>query len=586
MLKEAIYHRPEGAWAYPLDVNCLRIRLRAKRGDRIRCRLLHADRYSGEGDESIVDLEKTATDTLFDYYEGVIPTATRRVRYVFYLEDPMGGCWYGEKGIFNNRREAGDFQFAYICHSHLFEIPDWAYDGVVYQIFPERFYNGDPGNDPAEVEPWNKGARPKANSFYGGDLQGIIDQLSYLKELGVNLIYLTPIFKSPSNHKYDTTDYYRIDPHFGDLDTLKKLVDKAHRLGMRVMLDAVINHAGYGFFAFQDVLKNGADSKYADWFYIQEFPVVTEPVPNYETFANDVWTMPKLNMSHPEVAAYFLDMAEYWIKEAGIDGWRLDVANEVDPDFWRAFRKRVKKANPDALIVGEIWHDSGPWLQGDQFDSVMNYLFRDAVMQFFATREIGADVFDAQLAKSRMLYREQALYAMFNLLDSHDTERFLTACGGREERMRLAVLFQMTYLGMPMIYYGDEAGMDGETDPDCRRPMLWRESDRNGELFTLYQALLRIRRQHPALRRGDYRTWYVDPAAGIYGYLRRTEEDCVGVILNNGGGTQTVSLDTHLFGEAPRLHDPLHGKIVDGRDGRVTVTLAPYEGRMISTNSG
>ena len=210
---------------------------------------------------------------------------------------------------------------------------------------------------------------------------GVIDRFGHLVDLGVDVIYFTPIFEAPSNHKYDTVDYYWIDPHFGDEDTVRKLIELAHEHGIKVVFDAVFNHSGYGFFAFQDVLEHGEDSPYAHWFNIDSFPVQTEP-PNYETFANQIATMPKLMTCHDDVKEYFLEVGRYWVREFGIDGWRLDVANEIDHHFWREFREAVKSENPDALIVGELWHEASEWVRGDQFDSVMNYSFQYACLDF------------------------------------------------------------------------------------------------------------------------------------------------------------------------------------------------------------
>jgi len=343
----------------------------------------------------------------------------------------------------------------------------------------------------------------------------------------------------------------------------------------------VFNHCGYGFFAFHDVVKRGKASPYADWFRIFEFPVRTTPQPSYETFAHGVWTMPKLMTHHPAVRDYLLQVAAYWTREVDIDGWRLDVANEVDHAFWRAFRQVVKGIKPDALIIGEIWHDAAPWLQGDQFDGVMHYPFRDAVVAFFATRRIGAETFDARLADWRMRYPEPALFASWNLIGSHDTERFLTLCGGRVERMRLAVLFQLTYLGAPMIYYGDEVGMEGGPDPDCRRPMIWDEAHQNRELFRWYCRLIRLRRDRVALRRGAVRTWWVDPLTGGYAFLRLADEEAVGVVLNNGPQRAAATLDARAFGDARQLVDALSGEVFSVERGRVTLPLQPWQGRVL-----
>ncbi|MBA4493234.1 alpha-glycosidase [Paenactinomyces guangxiensis] len=589
MIQEAIFHRTGGAFAYPLSPHQLRVRLRAKKGDLAMCRVWYADRYSGEDEPGTwADCEKTASDELFDYFEGRIDSQTGRIKYVFRLEDTIGEkAWFGETGFAAMKKDAGVFQYAYIHPSEVFQTPDWANEAVVYQIFPERFHNGDKSNDPERTEPWTPDARPRADSFYGGDLQGVIERLPYLEQLGVTSIYFTPIFLSPSHHKYDTADYYQIDPQFGELSTFKQLVQEAHRRGIKVILDAVFNHAGDQFFAFQDVLKHGERSRYKDWFYLHSFPVVQEPKPNYETFANQVPAMPKLKTENPEVRRYLLEVVRYWMEETGIDGWRLDVANEVDHRFWRDFRELVKEINPAALIIGEIWHDSSAWLEGDEFDSVMNYLFRESVLRFFATGKIDAGQFDAELTRSRMIYKEQAVRVLWNLLDSHDTERFLTSCSGAEEKFRLAVLFQFTYIGTPLIYYGDEIGMEGKTDPDCRRPMIWEESCHNKELLAYYRRLISIRRSSPALCRGNVHTWYVDANAGIYAFVRQYEQEVVGVVFNNSDQQRTVCLDTSPFGtSATELEDLLQGDKFPVNQYKGVFQLAPYQGMILRGTFG
>lgn len=420
---ESIFHVSEAPFAFPIGDHELKVRIRAKKGEIKGCSVLFCDRYVPPGNEQTLELTYAGSDRLFDYFESVILCETKRVRYLFRLKGQNGNeVWYGENGPFIEQEEVTFFQYAYITGPDQFTVPEWVHDAIVYQIFPERFYNGNQNNDPQHTLPWNE--KPKSDSFFGGDLDGIIEKLPYLSALGINVIYLTPIFHSPTNHKYDTTDYFSIDPHFGDLDTCKDLVDKAHQLGIRVIFDAVFNHCGDHFFAFEDVKKKGAASKYKDWFFIRDFPVVQSPEPNYETFAVNVPNMPKLNTGNPEVKEYLLKVVRYWMEETGIDGWRLDVANEVDHQFWRDFRKLVKGIKEDALIIGEIWHHSGAWLRGDQFDGVMNYLFRDDVLYFFAGHKINVSKFNHRLTQSRMNYPDQANVCMFNLLDSHDTERF------------------------------------------------------------------------------------------------------------------------------------------------------------------
>ena len=276
-----------------------------------------------------------------------------------------------------------------------FVTPEWARHAVFYQIFPDRFANGDPANDPENTQPW--GTPPSTHNFMGGDLQGIVDRLDYLAELGIGALYLNPIFQATSNHKYNTFDYLRIDPHFGDLATFHRLIAAAHGRGIRVVLDGVFNHCGRGFYAFHDVMENGGNSPYLRWFQIDRFPINPydgERPANYRTWW-DFRSLPKFNTGHPPVRRYLLDVARYWI-EQGADGWRLDVPNEIaDHDFWREFRAVVKAANPEAYIVGEIWNDATPWLDGTQFDAVMNYLFRDLCRDFFARDTLRADAFGA-----------------------------------------------------------------------------------------------------------------------------------------------------------------------------------------------
>ncbi len=358
-------------------------------------------------------------------------------------------------------------------------VPDWARDAIFYQIFPERFANGDPRNDPPGTEKW--GGVPKSRSYFGGDLEGILRHLDYISSLGVNALYLTPIFESPSNHKYHTTDYLRVDPHFGTEKTLKRLIDSCHARGIRIILDGVFNHTGVDFFAFADIKKNGARSPYLGWYNIYSLPVGPPSKPNYECWWG-LGELPKLMTTNPDVQQYLFRATRHWM-ELGIDGWRLDVPNEIPHQFWIEWRKLVKSINPQAYIVGEIWDDATPWLKGDQFDAVMNYRFQKACVQFFAKGTMNVTEFDSTLAAVRAEYPSDVTNALQNLLGSHDTERFLTSCGGNVNRMKLAVLFQAMYVGAPMIYYGDEVGMMGGNDPGSRGTMVWDPSKQRQDLL-------------------------------------------------------------------------------------------------------
>ncbi len=404
------------------------------------------------------------------------------------------------------------------------EAPSWVRDCVFYQIFPERFCNGDPANDPPGTVPWD--SVPTRDNFFGGDLAGIRSKLDYLERLGISALYLTPFFKAYTNHRYDTADYLQVDPAMGTLDDFRALVNALHQRGIRLILDAVFNHCGDGFWAFEDVLSRGAVSPYADWFLVDSWPLVKEP-PSYQTCGGAAF-LPKLNHANPAVRDYLLSIARYWLAQ-GADGWRLDVPWKVPLDFWRAFRQEVLNTKPDAYIVAEVWRAARPWLAGDTVHGVMNYRLRDLILDFCAFDHMDAEDFDYELA---LLRQEHGASAPFHLtlLGSHDTPRILTVCRGELERVRLAVIFQLTYIGIPMVYYGDEVGMSGDNDPGCRGGMVWDEARWNMPLFELYRRLIALRRAHPALTRGDFVPLRVFNA--VYAYHRSWEDDHVVVVLN------------------------------------------------------
>lgn len=420
---------------------------------------------------------------------------------------------------------------------------------VWYQIFPDRFANGNKNNDPEKVLPWASEA-PALDNFFGGDFEGIINSLDYLTDLGINGIYLTPIFKAYSNHKYDTIDYMEIDPQFGDKETFKKLVDECHQRGIRVMLDAVFNHSGLYFSPFRDVLENQEKSKYKDWFHLHEFPVKDVYPPNYDTFGY-VESMPKLNTENPEVRSYFLDVAAYWIEEFDIDGWRLDVANEVDHSFWKAFRKRVKSIKPDLYILGEIWHDALPWLEGDQFDAVMNYPFTLAGLDYIAKEKIDTKQFADRLSKSYASYMENSNEVAFNLLDSHDTPRVLTECGGDIKKVRLLYALLFSFPGTPCVYYGDEIGMTGGEDPECRKCMVWDEEDQNTSLKNFIKQFIQLRFTEKAFTQGKLSI--IQPKENVYyfHFIRTVEDSSIHFFINPANQPAEVSLDctstNHVF---------------------------------------
>lgn len=505
MHKEAVYHRPKNNFSYAIDQETIHIRLQTKKADVEKINILCRDPFAWNGvgwEEGIIPMLKKGSNELFDFWQGEVKPPHRRLEYYFELIDGESKLYYTENGFNEHRGEAGaPFKFPFLNSIDIFKSPSWVKDTVWYQIYPERFANGNQTNDPVGTVAWGS-EEPKYNNFFGGDIQGVIDHLDYLEELGITGIYFTPIFTATSNHKYDTIDYYEIDPQFGTKETLKELVKQCHQRGIRVMLDAVFNHCGFYFEPFQDVLKNGATSKYKDWFHIRDFPVKTEPVPNYDTFAF-THMMPKFNTEHPEVKDYLLGVARYWIEECDIDGWRLDVANEVDHAFWREFRKTVKEVKHDAYILGEIWHDSMPWLQGDQFDAVMNYPFTNYVLDYFARENSTLTQFRHGMEELLHAYPSTVHEAAFNLLGSHDTPRILRITGEDKDKLKLLFLFQLTFSGSPCIYYGDEIGVTGDGDPDCRRCMVWNKEEQDIDLFKFVKELICLRKSHSALREGD-----------------------------------------------------------------------------------
>lgn len=572
MLLEAVYHRPRMNWSYAYDNNTIHLRLRAKKGDLTEVFAWAGDKYAWDDTKELIPMTRFTSDAMFDYWECETVPLHRRLKYGFLLQKDHERIWMTESDFQTTRPENPNrlFEFPFINPVDVFTPPAWVKDAVFYQIFPERFGNGDPRLNPENVQPW--GGTPTRDNFFGGDLQGVIEHLDHLSELGITAIYFTPIFSATTNHKYDTEDYLSVDPHFGDIETLKSLVDACHERGIRVLLDAVFNHSGRTFAPFVDVLEKGESSKYKDWFHIHRFPLeIQDGVLPYDTFAFEP-LMPKLNTGNPEVKAYLLKVAEYWMKEAGIDGWRLDVANEVDHEFWRDFRKVVKRVNPDAYILGEIWHESAPWLEGDKFDAVMNYPFTDAVLDFFISGTLDAEGFANAIGRQLSRYPLQASEVAFNLLDSHDTPRLLTLAGGDKKRMKLAALFQFTYMGTPCIYYGDEVGMDGGGDPDCRKCMEWDPKKQDRGLFDFYRKLIEIRASHPALRTGAITFLVADTHGTKLAYRRRLGDDEVIIMMNTDETAQTL----HLQVEESRWENVLSGEPIRAQRGRLTVKLPAY----------
>ncbi|WML49603.1 glycoside hydrolase family 13 protein [Neobacillus sp. PS3-34] len=554
MIKEAIYHRPKDNYAYACTNEELHIQIRTKKDDIQEATLLHGDPYDWVDKKwitSTTPMVKSGSDQLFDYWFAAIKPPFKRLRYGFILNDGSESACLTEKGFYEEAPTDDTgyyFCFPFINNVDVFSAPEWVKNTVWYQIFPERFANGNSENNPEGTIPWGS-EEPTPTNFFGGDIEGVIQNVGYLKDLGISGIYFTPIFKAHSNHKYDTIDYMEIDPQFGTKETFKKLIEVCHENGIKVMLDAVFNHSGFYFPQFQDVLENGENSRFKSWFHVHEFPLVTEPRPNYDTFAFTPF-MPKLNTENSEVKEYLLEVGRYWVREFNIDGWRLDVANEVDHAFWRDFRKEVKAIKPDLYILGEIWHDSMPWLRGDQFDAVMNYPFTTNILNLFAKQNISVKQFVENMTSVIHMYPKNVNDVAFNLVDSHDTPRILTECGDDVDRLKQVYSLLLTFIGTPCIYYGDEIGMTGNQDPGCRKCMEWDKDKQNHDLYQHVQKLIRLRGENPMLANEGQISFipgeYHDTCLA---YTKSDGNKTIIVILNTGHESTDYILPFNLSGK-------------------------------------
>jgi glycosidase len=437
--------------------------------------------------------------------------------------------------------------------------PYWIQDAIFYQIFPDRFANGDRSIDPANVQAW--GSPPTGRHFQGGDLRGIIEHFDYLLDLGINTLYLNPIFLSHSNHRYNTTDYYTIDPRLGSMRDFRALLETAHSNGLRLILDGVFNHCGRSFFAFADLLENGEASPFRNWFHVHSFPL--DAYSASDTNSYSAWwgikSLPKFNTDEPAVRRYLLDVSRYWITQ-GIDGWRLDVPNEInDNAFWAEFREGVKAIQPDAYILGEIWTADPRWLDDQHFDGLMNYPLRDALLDLLGTGDIKISAFSERVEKLLKIYPRSNTYAMYNTLGSHDTERIFTRLGGNLDKVKLAFAFVFAFPGAPAIYYGDEIGLAGGKDPECRAAFPWDESGWQAELRAWVKSLISLRKRFPALRRGSYLHITLEERAHCYAFARCLGDENILIGMNASSTVHHMRIPVSSLGwtEGRILHDLL-----------------------------
>ena len=540
----AIRHDIGKNFCFAIKKGTILFRIQTKKNDITKIVLHHKDKYiplKFIDTRGKVEMEKVACDGRNDYFEATLDIDVICLRYFFELTDYNNETiFYGNHEFFTEIIEDNDFMFdcpQNLKEEEIFDIPQWAKNKVVYQIFPSRFATTE--NVPEEQ--WYT-APISFKDNLKGNLRGIINQLPHIKELGIEVIYMTPLFTSDSCHKYDTIDYYKIDPSFGTEEDLKELVEKAHSMEIKVILDGVFNHSSPKFFAFEDVKKNETKSKYLDWYFIEGFPLKFKwgEKPNFKSFAY-FGGMPKLNLRNPEVADYFCQVGKYWIEKCDIDGWRLDVADEISHSFWKRFRTEIKSVKTDAFIVGEIWHLAGDFLEGDEWDSVMNYPFRNAIREFVANEKIKASEFLEKLDFLRGRLNNKVIPVLLNLIDSHDTPRFLHICNENKDKQKLASAFQLLLPGMPMIYYGDEFAMTGAHDPDCRRGMLWKEELQDRNMFEWYKTLIKIRKTYPCITEGKTVYSFTDDKNGIIILTKELDGKKITLIFHGKSGKTFIS---------------------------------------------
>lgn len=568
------------------------LRLHALRDDVERVRVSASPRPL-EG-EAVLARRIAAVDGR-DVYEARLTWASSpgRVRYAFALEDGQASAVTFPAGRDRFQASTAD--------ASKFVTPDWVRDAIFYQIFPDRFADGDPARQPdkprrPDGQPWHIDdrflerwdAEPSHFNHMGGDLAGITQKLDYLDDLGVNAIYLNPIFAAESNHKYDAADFEKVDPAFGTLEDFHRLRDGMRARGMRVILDCVFNHTGDEHHFFRDCEEKGPRSRYWDWYFLDGgHPIVKSPKPNYRCW----WgfgDLPQLNTANPEVVKHLMGVGKQWLRE-GAAGWRLDVPNEVDainPEFWREFRRRIKRQDPDAYIVGEIWTDARQWLQGDKFDAVMNYPVRSAALEFMSKEGIQAPEFFQALGYQLATYPEPALRVQFNLLGSHDTPRLRTLCNGDLRRARLCMSFLFAWPGAPVVYYGDEIGLQGGKDPECRRTYPWEEEGKQDKATLEHvRRLAHLRAQEPALRRGAVR--FLKAEGRLAAFVREPETGEPGrpvvCVINASSGQTTARVSLAEL----NLRDGAAVEALLGPDARLegadlVLTLGPLEAALVA----
>lgn len=559
----AVYHISSDNFCYPFNENELVIKLQTGY-DIDRVELMYGDPFkngifggSDNWNGTLVDITDVKYLQYHKIWQIIVTPEFKRCRYYFILHSGDEVIYMLEDSFktlkefkeYKGRRQ--DFFFPWLNSADIIKPSEWVNGTIWYQIFPDRFCRvGSEENK--KFNKWASSNKKVSNmEYYGGNIEGIISKLDYLKNLGISGIYFTPINQSTSVHKYNTQDYSKIDSDFGTDEDMKNLVEQAHKRGIKIMLDGVFNHSGWEFEPWQDVLKNGENSKYYNWFMInspvKEFSKFGSNARNgkYYTFAF-ADAMPKLNTNNQEVVDYIVKVCENWIKNYNIDAIRLDVANETSHFFNKQLRKALYKLKPDFYICGEIWHNSINWLRGDEFDSVMNYSLQESIDSFWTNTETTALQFEYQINRCYNMYPIQSNNVMFNLLDSHDTMRLITRSNNSIDvfYQKLCVLFTMN--GTTCIYYGTEVALEGGFDPDCRRCMPWREIEQgvyNDRISTL-RNIISIRKNYPQARKGDIK-FIASGNDRVIIYEKYNKNGTIQVVLNCSVDNYTINKNNY-----------------------------------------
>ncbi|MBN8691121.1 MAG: alpha amylase N-terminal ig-like domain-containing protein [Armatimonadetes bacterium] len=529
----------------------------------------------------LIPMRKIGSNDLRETYRATLPWDRKsNLNYFFVLTDGSKTSYFGPKGLSSTNKTPFSLD---AMKFKPFEVPSWVEGTVFYQIFPDRFDNGSKENDPKNLTKWVD--KPTYDNRYGGDVAGVNRRTEYLKAIGVNGVYFNPVMFAPSNHRYDPSDFYRVDPEFGTNAEFIKMTHELDRQGIRVVLDQIFDHVGVTFPPFADVLRFQEKSRFKDWFFITGYPVEVKPNPNYVGWWGTEW-MPKINLANKDAYNYLMESVDFWMAQAKLSGWRLDVANEPPQWFWQDFRKRVKGHNPNAWIVGEVWYDANPWLKGDQWDASMNYPFRDVVIQYVAKGSTKPTQFVNNLMRVYGLYAPQVSRNQLNLISSHDTPRFLHEAGNDRKLQALGAVVQFTWPGAPSVYYGEEIGMEGAQDPDNRRAMRWDMVGPKNELLSLYSKLIAVRKGASVLHNGEPVIFNQFDNENVATYGRVSGQDLAVVVINRSSKQFKGAVQLGAANKNRVLVDVLTGKTFTAdSQGRLTVTLEPVSALVGLNNS-